>query len=375
MNTVWSLFKYETYKILHSKLTIIVISLMVILAVVMGLPLGSGPQSKEIHKAMMSMDGQVIDNGLMKEMNESIDWVEPEWNQKTWKWTGIQYILSLTADDVNKTYTADDFYDKRIKNQEDSMIENKLKENEIEWWKSKENQLRTPFTYISSFNARALVDYMGNIVLLVLLLAAVCISTVFAGEHRMKTDQIILSTKNGRGKTFIAKMMAAFTFIMVWSAVLTAVLYLTVYLSRGLSGLEAMVQMEVPSSAYPYTFMQFFGKQLLSLFAAALLFAAVSMALSEFLRNGIAVMGLMIGFYLATQFIYIPKSHRIISQAMTMLPTDLTNIFTLVDHRLVNIFGHYHTMFDIAPVIYVFLAGIFSFATWWAYRRYQVGSR
>ena len=66
MNTVWSLFKYETYKILHSKLTIIVISLMVILAVAMGLPLGSGPQSKEIHKAMMSMDGQVIDNGLMK---------------------------------------------------------------------------------------------------------------------------------------------------------------------------------------------------------------------------------------------------------------------------------------------------------------------
>lgn len=375
MNTIWNLFKYEIYKMLHSKLTIIIISLMVILAIAMGLPLGSGPEAKEIHKAMMSMDGKKIDNDLMKKMNKSIDWVDPEWNQNTWKWTGIQYMLSITADDVNKTYTADDFYDKRIKNQEDSMIENKLNENEIEWWKSKENQLRTPFTYISSFNARALVDYMGNIVLLVLLLAAVCISTVFAGEHRMKTDQIILSTRNGRGKAFIAKMMAAFIFILFWSAVLTSVLYLTVYLSRGTSGLEAMVQMEIPASAYPYTFMQFFGKQLLILFTAALLFAAVSMALSEFLRNGIAVMGLMMGFYLATQFIVIPKSHRIISQAMAMLPTDLTNIFTLVDHRLVNIFGHYHAMFDIAPVIYVFLAGIFSFATWWAYRRYQVGSR
>ena len=191
----------------------------------------------------------------------------------------------------------------------------------------------------------------------------------------MKTDQIILSTKNGRGKTFIAKLMAAFTFILIWSAVLTSVLYLTVYLSRGLSGLEAIVQMEVPSSAYPYTFMQFFGKQLLILFTAALLFAAVSMALSEFLRNGIAVMGLMMGFYLATQFIYIPKSHRVISQFMTMLPTDLINLFTLYDHRLVSVFGHYHTMFDIAPVIYVFIATILCLATWWAYRKYQVGSR
>ncbi len=375
MNTVLSLFKYETYKMLHSKLTVIIISLMVILAIAMGLPLGSSPQSKEIHKAMMTMDGKIIDNDLMKEMNESIDWVDPEWNQNTWKWTGIQYMLSITADDTNKTYTADDFYEKRIDNQEDSMAENKVSEEEIEWWKSEKNQLQTPFTYISSFNARALVDYMGNILLLILLLAAVCISTVFAGEHRMKTDQIILSTKNGRGKTFIAKLMAAFTFILIWSAVLTSVLYLTVYLSRGLSGLEAIVQMEVPSSAYPYTFMQFFGKQLLILFTAALLFAAVSMALSEFLRNGIAVMGLMMGFYLATQFIYIPKSHRVISQFMTMLPTDLINLFTLYDHRLVSVFGHYHTMFDIAPVIYVFIATILCLATWWAYRKYQVGSR
>ena len=121
--------------------------------------------------------------------------------------------------------------------------------------------------------------------------------------------------------------------------------------------------------------MQFFGKQLLILFTAALLFAAVSMALSEFLRNGIAVMGLMMGFYLATQFIYIPKSHRVISQFMTMLPTDLINLFTLYDHRLVSVFGHYHTMFDIAPVIYVFIATILCLATWWAYRKYQVGSR
>ena len=62
MNTVLSLFKYETYKMLHSKLTVIIISLMVILAIAMGLPLGSSPQSKEIHEAMMTM-GRANSNG------------------------------------------------------------------------------------------------------------------------------------------------------------------------------------------------------------------------------------------------------------------------------------------------------------------------
>lgn len=375
MNTVWSLFKFETYKLLHSKLTIIIIGLMVILTIAMGLPLGQEAQTKEVHSAMMSMDGQTIDNSLMAEMNDAIEWTDPDWTPDTWKWSGINYMLSLVANDQNKKYTADDFYRARLENLEKGMQEYKLSERESAWWSAEQRKIQIPFTYVSAFNARSLVDYMANILLLTLLLAAVCISTVFAGEHRMKTDQIILSTKHGRGKTFVAKMMASFVFILIWAATLAIVLLVTIFLSRGLSGLEAIVQMEVPSSAYPYTFLQFFGKQLLILFTAAILFAAISMALSEFLRNGIAVMGLMVGFYLATQFIYIPKTYRVISQFMTMLPTDLINLFTLNDHRLVNVAGHYHTMFSIAPLAYILITIILCFATWQAYRRYQVGSR
>lgn len=375
MSKVWSLFKYETYKILHNKLTIIVIALMVILTILMGVPLGQGNQTKEVHKAMLSMDGHIIDNNLMEEMNSSINRTDPDWNPDTWKWTGLNYIVALVESSSEQVKTADQFYDLRANSQLKGMTEDHLTDGEIAWWGDKENVIKKPFTYISSYNARSLVDYIYNVLLLSLLLAAVCLSTVFAGEHRRGMDQIILSTKHGRCETFLAKLMAGFIFILVWTAILTALLVITIYAFSGLSGLKAIVQMEVPTSAYPLTFLQFFGSQLLILFSAAILFAAISMAFSEFLRNGIAVMGLMIGFYLATQFISIPKSIRLLSQTVAMLPTELINIWTLYDHRLVSIFGQYHTMLAVAPIIYILISVILCSIAWQAYRRYQVCGR
>jgi ABC-type transport system involved in multi-copper enzyme maturation permease subunit/ribosomal protein S7 len=375
MRTVLTLFKYETYKLIHNRLTMIVIVLMMIIAVVMGLPLGQGKQAKDIHNAMRSLDGKTIDNALMEEMNASIDRADPDWNRTTWKWTGLTYLVSLVESSTDHIDTADQFYKMRTEAQDQTMLENKLTEKEMSWWADKNDELKEPFTYVSSYDARSLVDYTYNILLLSMLLAAICLSTIFAGEHRRGMDQIILGTRHGRGETFIAKLMTGFTFILICTAVLMLLLTLTIYASYGLNGLKAIVQMEAPVSAYPLTFIQFFGIQMIILFTAAVLFAAISMALSEILRNGIAVMGLMIGFYLVTQFITIPKSLRLLSESMAMLPTELINIWSLYDHRLVNVFGHYCTMFSVSPGIYVLLSVLLCIVAWQAYRRYQIGGR
>lgn len=72
----------------------------------------------------------------------------------------------------------------------------------------------------------------------------------------------------------------------------------------------------------------------------------------------ILIMLVILGFYLATQFISIPKSIRLLSQSVAMLPSELINLFTLYDHRLVSIFGQYHTMFSVAPIIYLLISVI-----------------
>lgn len=370
-----TLFRFEFYKIVHARLTAVVLILMIILSVLMGFPLGRGDQTRDVHSAMLDMDGKKIDNALMADMCEAIDITDPDWNPSTWKWTGILYTVSLVNDSKERNYTADSFYELRDKAQKKGMKEAYLTEEEMSWWEVKEKQIEKPFTYVSAFNARSVVDYIPNILLLSLLLSSVCLSGVFAGEHQRGMDQIVLSTRYGRKETLFAKLMAGFSFIVVSTFVLMSLLIATVYVFDGLSGLKAMIQMEIPSSAYPLTFLQFFRIQLMVLFSGALLFAAVSMALSEIFRNAVAVMGFMIGTYLATQFIYIPKSYRVISQAVQMIPTEIIYLWTLHDHRLVKVFGRYHMMFQISSVSYLLISLILCLVTWRLYSRFQVTGR
>lgn len=49
-----------------------------------------------------------------------------------------------------------------------------------------------------------------------------CISTVFTSEHRQRTDQIVLSCMNGRKETYIAKIMAGLSIIIVSSIIAMA---------------------------------------------------------------------------------------------------------------------------------------------------------
>jgi hypothetical protein len=93
------------------------------------------------------------------------------------------------------------------------------------------------------------------------------------------------------------------------------------------------------------------------------------------MRNGVAVMGLMIGIYIAIFIIDVPKSYRVISQSIAMLPTELINLWSLMDHRLINIFGNYYSMFTVSPVICLMLTVILCIIARQAYLRYQIGGK
>ena len=99
------------------------------------------------------------------------------------------------------------------------------------------------------------------------------------------------------------------------------------------------------------------------------------MAFSEIFRNGLAVMGLMTGCYLVSQVISVPAGYRIPSQIMSWMPTEIADLASLTDHRLVGIGGHYITNYHIAPVLYLVLAVILYAAGRHMYCRFQVSGR
>ena len=370
MRRVKDLYKFEIYKILHSKLTVSVILIFTVIAIVMGMQLSKGGRDLEIHKAIQDLNGQEISNELINKMNSDVGSIEGLELEENDKYFGLSHTMFMVQGG-EELITADQFYENRIKLQKENMEDQGLTVEEVQWWADKESEISKPLTYVPQLNAYTLIGYMTNICIMAILLAAICLSGVFAGEYRKNMDQLLFSCKYGRRETFISKIMAGVSFSVIWVVILTALLFVSVWIRTGLDGLNGVVQLEIPYSAYPLTFIQFIGIQIIIIVIASVMFSAMAMSMSAIFKNGVAVMGMMVGLYLLNQFWEIPLKFRILSQATKLIPSNLIVSLSLGDFRLINCFGSYHTMFAVAPFIYVVIAAMFIMAGGIAFKRSQ----
>ena len=180
---------------------------------------------------------------------------------------------------------------------------------------------------------------------------------------------------NGRKETYIAKIMAGFSIIIVSSILAAGFLMLIVYLRKGLDGFSTIVQMEIPMSGYSITLGEFITIQLVILFIAGILFAAFAMAASELIKNSMAVMGIMVGLFIFSQIEIIPDSFRLLSQIRSMIPSNLISLYSLMEYRLVSVGRHLITEYVASPIIYLIISIILVIVGGIAYNRFQVTGR
>ena len=108
---------------------------------------------------------------------------------------------------------------------------------------------------------------------------------------------------------------------------------------------------------------------------AAVLFATFAMAISEVVKNSLAVMGIMVGLFIFSQLELIPPRFRVLAQIKAMLPSNQISIWSLMEHRLVGFGGHYVTAYVAAPVIYILISVFLIVIGKIAYDRFQVTGR
>ncbi len=370
MKRIRELYGFELYKIMHNRLTIAVVLILSALSIIMGLQLSKGASDLKIYDEVRTFTGQEINDELVSKMNAdlvNIDGLEKEENKKYFSLAHAIWMAQEGYDLIS----ADQYYRNRLKMQQESMEDSQMTEEEIQWWQQKEEGIQKPFIYVPTLNAKTLVEYMTNITIMAILLTAICLSGVFAGEYRRNMDQIMFSCRHGRRETFIAKILAGVTFSVSFVALFTLFLTIAVWLRTGLDGLRGIVQLEIPYTAFPLTLLQFFGIQILIVIVASVMLAAMSMSLSAIFKNGVAVMGIMVGAYLLCQFINVPLKYRYISQTMNLIPTNLITMWSLGDMRLIKILGIYHTMYDVAPFVYIICAIVFILLGSVAFKRSQ----
>lgn len=233
-----------------------------------------------------------------------------------------------------------------------------LTEDEISFWEEKEKQIEIPLTYEYTEGWADLFKHIYTLNYMLLLLIGMCLSGVFSIEHLRKTDQLILCSRYGKRPLYLAKILAGVTFGIAAAFLLFMGSAATSLLIYGTDGFRAALQLILPLSSLPICV----GTAVIILFATFLavsvLYSIVTMFLSEWLKNSVAVMAILAGGMIFTMMIDIPYGLRTASQIYDLLPTTLLVHWQLWDDRLVPVLGAYLTNFQAAWVIYLVIGAV-----------------
>lgn len=285
-------------------------------------------------------------------------------------------VMDMTGDEV-LDWAADeeDFYARRRSVLEASWEQNRLSQEEQDYWQAQESRLAFPFTYQYKTGYAMLISALYSVSVFAMLLIALCLSGSFSEEHALRTDQLVLATGQGRRTLYLAKLLAGITYSVGMALVSTLVMFALFLGVYGPEGFDAPLQLLRPDYSYPMTVGQF---TLLSYGMLVLVSAVVSvfvMVLSEGLRSGVATLGGSVVLVLLGMFLNIPEEYRVLSQLWDALPVNLLFAGNLYDVRLISLFGQQFTVWQAAPVLYLLAAAGAGALGWRLYRGYQVTGR
>ncbi len=351
----------------------------------------------------ISLSGRKIDNALLEEMQEAYDKIDWSTNEYMWtdtyknevrKYSDLEYLFKTwglgsnfiqkgvkeeTVSEIQSQDMEQILYQTR-ETYQDVIWENyELSEKEIAYWEEKDAEVEIPFTYEYATTYQTILGMQGIYMICMLgtFFTAISMVNVFMEEHNRKTDQLILCAKHGRGKEYIAKIVAGSLVVFVINILFVVTALVGRFYSYGTEGFDAAIQVV---SAFWYPYAMSVGEAVLIcigiLLVSSVMTAIFTMLLAEVLKNSVGAMAVVVGLLFAARLVVIPPSWGILSQAWNYFPINMLKIDEgFVDLRLVDLFGVKLTTWQFAPILYMVLIVIMVWAGSKVYEKYQVCGR
>lgn len=117
-------------------------------------------------------------------------------------------------------------------------------------------ELKTPFYYEYIDGWSALLQNIETFILMLALVTGFFVSGIFSDEFQTKADSIFFSSKLGRNKAIVAKIMAGFLIITVLYVVFILLYTAIVLFALGADGAGCPIQLDLWRSTYNITFFQ-----------------------------------------------------------------------------------------------------------------------
>lgn len=321
----------------------------------------------------IAMSGRSIDDSLFSEVQRAYGKIEGKdaveylltdiYQQEVRPYSDVMDTLNTLGRAVSinpMTVTADEFYEARYETLQQQYESYELTDKEKDYWEKKNEALPKTFTYEYSLAYQFLNNMQHGsymICLLMTFFVAICMGNVFNDERIFRTDQLVLCTRNGRRKLYVAKIAAGMVVVIISSILFLGVSLLGMFVSFGTEGFDALLQaVMIPWYPYELTLGQTFLIQAGLLILATVLIGIITMVLAQILHNSIGAMAIMIGGAFVARLLYIPVSFGVLSKLWNVIPINLLKLDQgFIDLRLFSFFGAQLTTWQVAPLLYILL--------------------
>ena len=373
----FSLYKFELFKILKNKVAMVTFIIFFAMSFIQGeFEITGNIEPGDLPK-YAEFNGRALDETMFAEIlsvtddigDFTVDNNRKYFDARNWLREVMGYKTRFTDIDPAKVY------DERTKAIEECFDDEILTDDEKNFWRQKEAEVEKPFTFYSDWIPAGILEGSTNYSIYLIILVSTSLAMIFSMETQRKTDPMIRATINGTKRLYFAKVLAGVTYILGCLFIIIVGFMIYIGTRWGFSGMQAAVQIYWPLACENMTLWELEGIIIVLLTVFALLLSAFSLLISNITRNGVATMAIVIGgclgiFALSTS---VPLEKRFLNQAIQFLSPSVISSRIVYEFRLVKL-GHYFTVSQFVPMLYIALSVILVVAGYVVYARHEIKS-
>lgn len=300
----------------------------------------------------------------------------------------IKFLIDMAFTPEGETYDydamgsmdladAENFYEKRMEKVEEYLNMDysygNYSEADKEYFITKNEKLTIPFHYEYNTGWNKLLGISYASLMVVALVVCIALAPVFSSEYQTGADAILLSTKYGRSKLIVAKIVSSFLLTGVIYVSGMLILTLVTFLIYGSGGAESSLQVLNFLAPADVNLLQTYLYVLLAGYFMCLFMQGITLLLSAKLPSPFPVIISTMAFFFIPMFLSYSKSSRIYNNILNLMPAKMAAAYTaLTKYEVFHIFGlkiSYPVMLVLTALLVSFITLPFAYR---AFHRHQV---
>ena len=253
-----TIYMFELKKLFFSKVNLITLVGAVMMLLFLAISSVAEDRSASRETAR-ELDGRIIDGQLFDEMKSALKYENGvallQVREGYEKYAPIlNMIMPVSGDEIDfARFQGMGFYELRRQRISQRIEKQGLTEAEKAYWDSLEDKVKKPFVYHYHNGPANMLKSFQALGFFTLLLSAVGLSGVYAGETADNMNQLLLCSRHGKKKLYLIKYAAGMTWILTAAMLVVLALLIPFGIMYGMDGAGEMLQLVKPLSMLPCT--------------------------------------------------------------------------------------------------------------------------